>query len=350
MSALRVALMRGRLLVITGAGYSRNLGGADPLPLMGEWAEIMRGRCDGVERGLADALGLKLGLGPVEFEEVMGSLLALDASLPLFQQFMGLGAEPIGRPNNHHQSWEKLTRRRLSDMVRVLHETLYEQFGRRAIDSGKAKAEVEILLDHLEGTEDVVFATTNYDQSIEIGLDAAGSSVTDGFPPIRWGSSSLQPDLLTNWPGESNPMVPVLHLHGAVGWYAQSDGAIISQPPDQAYNDTLGVPAVLPPDPNKSPLSNPFVAEVWRVFRLLLSQSKKVLVLGHSLHDPALVSAIGRSSDIADVAVGFHRVDGDDSDRQDDDPLPSDLADATRIPTELGPEPVFGEELDRWLS
>jgi hypothetical protein len=44
--------------------------------------------------------------------------------------------------------------------------------------------------------------------------------------------------------------VPVLHLHGAVGWYRTRRGIEI-HPADQPYNPALGQPALLMPDPGK---------------------------------------------------------------------------------------------------
>jgi hypothetical protein len=52
-----------RIVVVTGAGASRNLGAKGELPLMADWAGILVEDVDKAEPGLASAIGLSSGLG-----------------------------------------------------------------------------------------------------------------------------------------------------------------------------------------------------------------------------------------------------------------------------------------------
>lgn len=103
-----------------------------------------------------------------------------------------------------------------------------------------------------------------------------------------------------------NGTVPVLHLHGAVGWYLQRDGHVIHQYADHPYNPTLGVPLFLPPDPLKDPLTNPHVALIWDQFHRALAGATHVLLIRHSLNDPPLVRSIRDHARQAKIGVTAH--------------------------------------------
>jgi hypothetical protein len=217
---------------------------------MTEWAEILRRGCEDVEPGLADALGLKPGLSSEEFERVVGEILALQTNLPLLESHLTLGGLPVGSINNHVEEWRHRLVERLGNFEHVLRVSLYEQFGVLAIDKGKSARAGRKLMEALHGSEGVQFATTNYDRTLETGLTETGVSVKDGFRVgIGLETPKLAPEGLSRRAGEHDPAVSVLHLHGAVGWYANDEGEILGHYPDQPFNPTLGTPAILPPDP-----------------------------------------------------------------------------------------------------
>jgi hypothetical protein len=64
-----------------------------------------------------------------------------------------------------------------------------------------------------------------------------------------------------------------------------------STPPRQ-YDSASGVPIVMLPDPDTSYDTGPIIATIWQQFEEALTRARMVLVLGHSLHDRALVAAL----------------------------------------------------------
>src|SRR5262249_45078168 len=101
--------------------------------------------------------------------------------------------------------------------------------------------------------------------------------------------------------GEGSTPVPVLHLHGGVGWYLTDKNTVEFQGADQEFNSTLGKPGLLLPDPNKDPRALFGVNELWREFIDAIESSTHILIIGHSLHDRYLVEQInlhGRSHQI----------------------------------------------------
>jgi hypothetical protein len=301
-----------RILIVTGAGVSRKLGTRGDIPLMGEWAAILRQACDAKEQGLADALRLTQDISAEDFEQVVGELLGLRADITLVKKYQGVGGRP-GRPPDVRAvggdagRWIESLEGRLGVFEQVLRVTLYEQFGLPAISEQKAKAAVSVLLEAVLGDEGVQFATTNYDRSLEIGLAANNRSVNDGFKAdTALATPKLVPDGMGNWVNEYDPTMSVLHLHGAVGWYARQDGEIVSQYADQPYNESLGTPAIVPPDPRKDPLNSPYVRAIWFEFRRVLAEATHVIVLGHSLHDAPLVGSLRELAGDARFAVSYH--------------------------------------------
>ena len=89
--------------------------------------------------------------------------------------------------------------------------------------------------------------------------------------------------------------VPVLHLHGRVGWYRQtnSSGQVeVYVSSNSNHSQGFGVPIVMLPDPNKVYDSDDVISVIWSQFLDALRRAKKVLLLGHSLNDKELVNAI----------------------------------------------------------
>jgi hypothetical protein len=85
--------------------------------------------------------------------------------------------------------------------------------------------------------------------------------------------------------------IPVLHLHGRVGWFRREDGRAYSVYA-QGYNQALGIPIVMLPDLEKDYATDPIISSLWTQFGEALARARRVLVLGHSLHDEALLTAL----------------------------------------------------------
>jgi hypothetical protein len=83
----------------------------------------------------------------------------------------------------------------------------------------------------------------------------------------------------------------VLLLHGRVAWFRRDAGAY-AIPVIQADNADLGIPIVMLPDLNNDDATDPIISTIWQQFSAALRRARRVLVLGHSLHDEALITAL----------------------------------------------------------
>jgi hypothetical protein len=196
------------------------------------------------------------------------------------------------------QQWLARSKARAGAVLEAVRTSLYENFKVGRVDTGAAAAAYGQLCSALGRSADdgtLVCATTNYDPAAEVALEALGFDVHDGFPrTLHWQTPVLQPEGLvaTCRRLRAPEAVAVLHLHGAVGWYRAADGRIEFHSPDQPYNRSLGVPALLLPDPRKDPSLYAGVDAIWRELAFALESASHVLVVGHSLHDRHLVDQL----------------------------------------------------------
>jgi len=292
------------LVLVTGAGASRNLGLADEvMPLMPDWSNQLCEALDAREAKLAASCHLKPGLSAEEFEENLGLLLRWAQVIDLHERFEGLGGPNPGEVWGQVQDARANTRRRVETVMEAINSTLYDQFGLRRVEDQKAKEAYNALLGSL-GDAPMAVATTNYDRAGEVGLEELGVPVDTGFRGSHGRTPTLQPIGIVENRREKTPF---LHLHGAVGWYEKA-GDVFDLYADLPYNPSLGTPVVLYPDPEKDPTSDAVVSELWAEFRAALGQADRVFVIGHSLHDPALVRELSSVAREKKVAVS-HRSD-----------------------------------------
>jgi hypothetical protein len=301
-----------RCVIVTGAGASRELGKAQPLPLMGDWAGALRDELNGRVQGLADAIGLRDGMSGQDFERALGTVLRWNDLWPLNEQFRGLGADPIGEIPRGVRTAHRLEGERLQEIMDGINESLFSMFSAAKIDEDLAIDAYGNLLEILGNPDDLIVVTTNYDPAAEIALTGLGRNPDTGFdrPPGR--APTLNPHGLVRSVRQRPDAVGVLHLHGAVGWY-ENEGVVYEQHQDQPFNDTLGRPVVLYPDPNKDPTRDALVQALWVEFDEALEDATHVLVLGHSLHDPALVAKLRVAAQSSNVAVCTYGAPGEPS-------------------------------------
>lgn len=303
-----------RLVLVTGAGASRNLG-KTPIALMTDWAGRLARKLNKAETGLASRLGLDdSSISPEDFEEALGAFVQwANDGIDLAKRFSEVGRFQVTDPRKSQVSVERPSRatneKRTIDKwltanadetrkaIDVMRTSMYEEFGQQKIDPKKSAAAYGRLFEQL-GVEvgDIVCATTNYDCSLELGLLEMDWPPADGFEGHPYRTPVLNVNSIVDWPKRHHARVPVLHLHGAVGWYRRPDSTITRQPPDQGYNRTLGLPVFLPPDPNKDPSNDANVAAIWDQFQRALQGATHVVILGHSLNDQPLVKAVASSA------------------------------------------------------
>ena len=210
--------------------------------------------------------------------------------------------------------------------MEVINSTLYEQFGQLQIDYDLAAAAYSQILAETNECR-LIVATTNYDRAAESALYMAGRTTNTGFAGKPHMTPALDPSGMLD---DLTAEIPVIHLHGAVGWY-EAEGVVSDHYGDRPYNPTLGTPVVLYPDPDKDPTSDALVQQLWDQFDKAIEIADLILVIGHSLHDPALVEAL--HSAVADgtrVVVSYL---GDESGEQIDRQLP----DARVVQMQFGP-------------
>src|SRR5438132_12644425 len=101
----RVNMKRmSKLVIVAGAGASRNLGRDGPLALMGDWATDL---CTHL-RDRAGLLGLRPDMPGEEFEERVGAFLAAVSGLPSVSRYPWLGlADPVAASADDADRWFK---------------------------------------------------------------------------------------------------------------------------------------------------------------------------------------------------------------------------------------------------
>ena len=288
-------------VIVTGAGASRDLGRDEPMPLMRDWSTaLVKALASAPAMNLVQLTGLSPEMDGPAFEQQLGKFLNERAA---FAQVRDITAESknlsFGQfaALNHEgalETWWSTVDSHLEQAVDVIRGSLYSLFGEDRLDWNKASAAYGELLQVLGIVRDTpwVYATTNYDSFGEIALEQLGFHVDWGEPPrVRQGSDRAVD--VNRLVGERlSRYVPVLHLHGRLGWYRRTDGygptgpyAISTTQHDPGY----GIPIVMLPNPVKPYESDDVIGPLWRQFGQALERAKRVLVIGHSLNDEQLV-------------------------------------------------------------
>lgn len=363
-----------RYVVIVGAGASSRLGHDDQgLPLMAGWAAALCEKLNAREPdancpGLAGALGLSPNMSGPEFETRLGTWTTHFRTFDLYG-LTGLAASAPGYPaDSEAEIGVALARARgrLSALVEETTNTMYEQFRAGRIDGGRANEAYGRLLETLGATPGmVVFATTNYDVAIEMGLHTLEWSPFDGFreTPDRWGRIELDPKgtagnapaigtnrEMVDWPSRHHGRTPVIHLHGAVGWYDFRDH-VFREDATYFHDPGKGAALFLPPDPDKDPMQLIPIRSLWEQFFKALDGCTHVLVLGHSLNDRPIVEAIREHAYHAQIAITHHGPDSLPYDTYGpgrDERFPA--SDVWKLPIDFGPTVALGPPYRAWVE
>jgi hypothetical protein len=337
-----------KLLIVTGAGASRELGKDKELPLMSDWATLLCAELDRREPRLAEAIGLMPAMASDEFERTLGALTTWMRARSLAPRFFGLTGGHAGDVPNSVPAVFSREEDRLKGIIEGLRTSLYREFGTDRIDQGIAAASYEELLRALGEPDRLAIATTNYDPSAELALEILDKKPRTGFnrPPAR--TPELAPAGLVKSSLEENN-VPVLHLHGAVGWYERG-GKVLEYAPDQAYNPTHGTPAVLYPDPDKDPTQDAAVQALWIEFQEAMAAADRILVFGHSLNDPVLVDALRTSASRRRLAIAVDTELPLEERTLVGDRFEALLPEAEIVEMHFGPNLDVSQELREWLA
>ncbi len=292
------------LVLITGAGASREFGvRGGSLPLMGDWSDALIKKLSQRNLSYLDATGLRPGMTGEAFEIQLGRFLRQVEAFPLIEDLLNASVQfqalqnPALQGQDALKEWHRVAQHHLEQIVEIVRESLYEEFSGEGFDRTKASQSYAGLFQTLglRGNPRWVLATTNYDIIAETAIEDLEGLPDWGQPPST-GAGAEAPLHVANILDGMPRYIPVLHLHGRVGWYRRIDGAgqpssIYSAPITQ-HQQGFGVPIVMLPDPDKVYDADDVISSLWSQFRQALRRAKAVLVLGHSLNDRALVDAI----------------------------------------------------------
>ena len=285
------------LLLVTGAGASHEFGvNHTKLPLMRAWSDALVEKISGRSFSYLEATGLEKDLDGPEFEERLGRFLRMAQALPNIEQVLkpslAFQPPPANFSEQAMRDWHRVTIHHVGEITDLIHESLYESFSAERIDLDAAAQAYGMLFQQLGvgGTRSMVYATTNYDVVGEYVIGRLGGLPDWGEPHALAprGEADLRVErLLDGMPR----YVPVLHLHGRVGWYRRDSQRPVSGDTTKHHKD-YGVPIVMLPDPNKEYDADPLVFSLWSQFEEALQRARRVFVLGHSLNDRQLVQAL----------------------------------------------------------
>ena len=301
------------LVLVTGAGASREFGvNARKLPLMSDWCASMAQELAEGPAGYLQATGLRHDLDGPAFERQLGTFLQATQAFDRIRGFLAPSVEfqVLVQPVSPSQlkTWQETTRHHLDQIIQIIYGSLYRSFGSPSLDILKAWAAYSPLLTHFgvyAGTGGLVVATTNYDVLAEAALGAGGFRVDCGETPSPQRTNERTVEsagLLRGMPRYT----PVLHLHGRTGWYRPRGSAQVQSTDSATHEAGFGTPVVLLPDLEKDYAGDEFIAGIWSDFRESLQRARRVLVLGHSLHDAKLVESIRENIELGRVGVAWH--------------------------------------------
>lgn len=277
-----------KLVLITGAGASRLLSQdpEKPLPLMQDWATELSLRLG----RYAERLGIVSEMPGEDFERRLGDFLCATAAVPHLEGLPWLGlADPLD-DDTPSRNWFKHAHVAADEIGRMVHSSLHDLFATSRIGITSATKAYGSVIEPFKPHR-LVYATTNYDVAGELALAELGRRPYAGLDHdlrSRRHSALHAADITS---GDTN-RTPVLYLHGRVGWYQGGEG-IIATNPDAPFDAALGSPALLLPDPAKS-YDDDVPRAIWEQFEATLTDADRVLVIGHSLNDTALVQALKR--------------------------------------------------------
>ncbi len=319
------------LVLVTGAGASCAFGADNArLPLMPDWSDRLVEKLRERNQWSLAMTGLESGLAAEEFEDRLGRFLRAVAEFKSSRQLVAPlipdEPPPLRGQEPNPVGFE------LEELIGVIYKTLYEMFAAPHLDGDLAQDAYARLLHSLRMGRSPgppkepwftehrilsllpapprrwVYATTNYDTIGEEAIEAIGGRPDVGEVRVRPRDLrrfeiAINPDgLLDRMPDR----VPVLYLHGRVGWFWGEEGPTLMSHRNPAVERSFDphiVPTVILPslqkayDRNPHNVPHPFVSSIWRQFEAALSRAKRVFVLGHSLHDQALVRALANNVD-----------------------------------------------------
>lgn len=343
------------LVLVTGAGASCAFGvNGTSLPLMATWSDHLVRKLREAPNGYLAATGLAERMQAEQFERRLGDFLrsvdAFKSIHPLLGPITAIERNLCPQANDDEWShWHEALSFQLDQIVGVIYSSLYEMFGAPKFDPILVEQAYSSLLTTLGvgvGSR-WVYATTNYDTIGETAIAALGGLPDVGEVQMPPGHSE-RPIRVDGLLGGMPRYVPVLHLHGRVEWFRQPRMGLRSTPVAR-YDPQFGIPVVMLPDLEKSYDGDPTITSLWQEFAAALSRAKRVLVLGHSLHDAALLGALRENVELSRVAVTYLPQSSDAHELRER--IASELPLALALPFRFEANIAFeSQPLTQWLA
>jgi hypothetical protein len=233
--------------------------------------------------------------GP-EFERRLGAFLQAYRAMPRIERILNATATfpNVQLHEQQIQTWFDNSRFALDQVVGGIYKVAFEQFAQERVAVSYATMAYDSLFKALgiDGSTRVVVATTNYDVIAENAIEEIGRRTDNGSPrnpnlPVR----------VDNLLEGGSYHVPVLHLHGCLGWYRRRDDDALIAFGGSRYEPQMGTPVMVLPDPEKSYGDDPAIRSLWDQFGDALRAARRVLIMGHSLNDQLLVQRIVENLD-----------------------------------------------------
>ncbi len=318
---------------------------------MPQWSDLIVKKLFDTAVDAHDLSGLKPGMSGQDFEVALGLFLRRAEAFEQIRDIIPLTSRVPGVSTAQMQTWYDNVASGFERITEVIHSSLMEEFhyNRLAVSDAKEAYGRLLRMAGLPRGQGLVYATTNYDALGELALLELGAHPENGEPARLHGSSAMGLDVagLLDGMGRSTP---VLHLHGKAGWYRNKNG-LVEVRDTQQHHPSNGTPVVMLPDPAKTYAGNDVLALLWQQFEEAVNSARKVLVLGHSLHDDQLVRVLKGMPNRAKLAITFWG--GSEAEQEAQltwlrDTFTRDPSYfAVRFGPQLGPE---WENLERWLT
>ena len=360
------------LVLITGAGASRALaspsrpGATDHFPLMADWSSALIKKIVNAQSQNSMAMRQMLPLteemdGP-SFERALGTFIRQSQAFEVIEPLLKPSLSLINLQQQLQirlqsgmsalEDWHHWTTTAIGDLLEVLNETLFEQFHIGINEQGAEQAYGWLFQQlQIAPGSSFVYATTNYDIVGETALGRLGYLTDWGRPPQLTNPSPNTPLRVERLLHSLPRYVPVLHLHGRIGWYLRQDGAVQDYIV-QTHNKEWGTPVVMWPDDQKdatSYIATRVIDDLWSQLREALSRARTVVVLGHSLHDPFLTRAL--RAHVPPTRLLVTTFGNDDAvQRQEIARMRAEVGDATFMLLEFNAAPTAGDELAKWAE
>jgi hypothetical protein len=197
--------------------------------------------------------------------------------------------------------WYENLKSRSTEIRKKITRIMFNQFCDKNFHFEKAKKYYSLFHRELgiDNKTKFAYATTNYDGLIEGVLFDLNYrpeiGVASSPKQNSGGTQRLDIEFLAD--SIDAGRIPVLHLHGKIGWYETENqyphGRYIVH---NEFSEDIGTPILQLPDPDKG-YDDDIIDQIWVQFKILLSRARQIVILGHSLNDEYLIQTLRANTD-----------------------------------------------------